>query len=242
MAWVEVFSLGHRYKLRQIKHFYASPWRQDSDTILLRPKPHYLSSEQVKETIALLQQLGISDIVTSAMRENETDNLVANGFECLEQLYLLSAPVAERSEAHSTQIIRSARPWHDRRLIEIDRQCFDKFWQFDLHALNSAKNATNVKITRVAVSDGIISGYAVTGLIGSTGYLQRLAVSPSHTRQGIGAALVEDSMRWLRRRGASIAMVNTQLHNEAALALYSKLGFSLENERLLVLKWQNSDT
>ena len=48
--------------------------------------------------------------------------------------------------------------------------------------------------------DGGVVGYAVTGRSAARGYLQRLAVDPERWRQGVGAALVVDGLRWLRRR------------------------------------------
>jgi len=66
--------------------------------------------------------------------------------------------------------------------------------------------------------------------------VQRVAVDPAHQRLGLGRALVLDGLHWMRRRGCNRAVVNTQLRNEAALALYERLGFSAENDRLAVLR------
>jgi ribosomal protein S18 acetylase RimI-like enzyme len=78
-------------------------------------------------------------------------------------------------------------------------------------------------------------GYAVTGRAGRRGFLQRLAVQPDHQRGGLGRALVLDGLRWLRRWRAERAVVNTQLENDAALALYENLGFRREPSGLSVL-------
>ena len=81
-----------------------------------------------------------------------------------------------------------------------------------------------------------IVGYAITGRAGPRGYLQRLAVDPLLQRRGIGAALVRDGLRWLRRWGAREVLVNTQVDNRAALALYEALGFRLQADGLAVLR------
>ena len=65
--------------------------------------------------------------------------------------------------------------------------------------------------------------------------MQRLAVDPAYQGAGLGAALVVDALRWLRRHGGERAIVNTQPDNEAALALYQRLGFRLEPTGLDVL-------
>jgi ribosomal protein S18 acetylase RimI-like enzyme len=78
-------------------------------------------------------------------------------------------------------------------------------------------------------------GYVVTGRSGDRGYVQRLAVDPTVRRAGLGAALVVDGLRWLRRRHTLSAVVNTQVANDGALALYRRLGFILQPDGLIVL-------
>jgi ribosomal protein S18 acetylase RimI-like enzyme len=80
-----------------------------------------------------------------------------------------------------------------------------------------------------------VTGYAVSGLAGRQGYLQRLAVDPTTWGQGQGRALVLDGLHWMRRRGARRAVVNTQVGNDRALALYEALGFQLQPTGLAVL-------
>jgi ribosomal protein S18 acetylase RimI-like enzyme len=46
---------------------------------------------------------------------------------------------------------------------------------------------------------------------------------------------VLDGLSWLRRRGVERVVVNTQLENRKALALYESLGFRREPRRLSVL-------
>ena len=80
-----------------------------------------------------------------------------------------------------------------------------------------------------------LAGYAIAGRGGDTGYLQRLAVHPAARGRGLGTALVVDALVWLRRRGASQGLVNTQRTNEGARALYLACGFKLLPESLSVL-------
>ena len=78
--------------------------------------------------------------------------------------------------------------------------------------------------------------YAVSGRDGRNGYIQRLAVSPSHQKRGYGHALVTDSLRWMARWRVQRALVNTHIGNDAALALYHRLGFIDLSDRLHVLE------
>ena len=57
------------------------------------------------------------------------------------------------------------------------------------------------------------------------GYVQRLAVHPRAQTAGLGLALLQDGLRWMRLRGARSAYVNTQDDNERALRLYERAGF-----------------
>ena len=64
----------------------------------------------------------------------------------------------------------------------------------------------------------------------------RLVVDPDQARRGIGGALVADALAWLSRGGATVALVNTQDKNRAALGLYLACGFHLEPSGLTVME------
>ena len=85
-------------------------------------------------------------------------------------------------------------------------------------------------------ADPALTGYAITGRAGNQGYLQRIAVHPNARRRlGLGHALVADAMHWLWRQGVVRSYVNTQLENQAALALYESFGFRVLPTGLAVL-------
>ena len=121
--------------------------------------------------------------------------------------------------------------------MEVDGQAFDQFWRFDSWSLREARRATPSNRWAVTVDAGRITGYAVTGRAGSRGYLQRLAVDPAQQGNGIGSSLVHDCLGWLHRRGANMALVNTQERNVRALQLYERMGFVRQREGLFVLQW-----
>ena len=107
-------------------------------------------------------------------------------------------------------------------MLAVDASAFAPFWRLDASGLSEAIDATPVTRFRIASprrGPAEVLAYAVTGLSANQGYLQRLAVHPAHRRTGLGRALGLDGLRWLRRKGVSEAVVNTQLGNEAALAL-----------------------
>jgi ribosomal-protein-alanine N-acetyltransferase len=125
-------------------------------------------------------------------------------------------------------------------VLELDRLAFDPFWRLDESGLDEAVAATPHTRFRVALANDepgteTVVGYAITGRAGRRGYLQRLAVHPDAQGQGLGLLLVADALRWLRRWRAERAMVNTQLANGRALALYEGVGFRREPSGLSVL-------
>ena len=100
-----------------------------------------------------------------------------------------------------------------RAVLELDHRSFDGFWRLDADGLTNAIEATPSSRFRVAEGADRLLAYAVTGRAGQHGYLQRLAVDPSVRREGYGRAIVLDGLRWLRRHGATQALVNTQCDN-----------------------------
>ncbi|MEO6362876.1 MAG: AAC(3)-I family aminoglycoside N-acetyltransferase [Caldimonas sp.] len=55
-------------------------------------------------------------------------------------------------------------------------------------------------------------------------YLYDLAVEESHRRQGVATALISELRRLATERGAYVVFVQADREDEAAVALYSKLG------------------
>jgi ribosomal protein S18 acetylase RimI-like enzyme len=121
-------------------------------------------------------------------------------------------------------------------IIELDQACFDGFWRFDAVGLSDAIEATPFRRLRAALREKTPIAYAITGRAGAQGYLQRIGVAPHARGQGWGQALVGDALYWLRRHGARQALVNTQLDNDHAMALYQRCGFRTTPIQLAVME------
>jgi ribosomal protein S18 acetylase RimI-like enzyme len=185
-----------------------------------------------------LQRHGFSEVVTAAVGPSERDMFTADGFTDREQLHLLRHDLKTNmpaSSSRASRIRRGTRRDHA-EILAVDHATFDDFWQLDLDGLREAIDATPISRLRIIRDDNAaIIGYSISGRAGEHGYLQRLAVSPAVQGAGLGAALVTDTLHWLRRRGAGVAWVNTQEANAAALRLYERLGFEPAAHRLTVL-------
>jgi len=220
----------------------AGPWRGDGEVAYLAPLPPAgtPSVDFLHRCLDNLTARGFSRVVTSALAPAEQQGFLALGFEEFERLHLLSHNLSDigRPSREAASLLRKGRDADWPPVLAVDASAFSPFWRLDAGGLREAIDATPVTRFRVAAQGkggASVLAYAVTGLSGAQGYLQRLAVDPAHRRMGLGRALGLDGLRWLRRKGGSEAVVNTQLGNDAALALYLSLGFRHEPMQLSVL-------
>lgn len=217
----------------------VSAWRGDERIAVLSPAPEQPTpaASVVAAAVERLRDLGTERVLTGALHRSELAPFLACGFTEHERLHLLRHDLLELPRAGRGTGIRRARRTDQARVLDIDARAFDDFWTLDRRGLHDAVRATPVSRFRVAAPGRgePVAGYAVTGRAADRGYLQRLAVDPAQHRRGIGSALVADALRWLRRHGARVAVVNTQEGNDRALGLYESCGFVAEPAGLTVL-------
>jgi len=220
----------------------TGPWRGDGQIAYLAPlaPAGAPSVDFLHRCLDTLTARGFTRVVTSALAPAEQGGFLAVGFEEYERLHLLSHDLSDvpRPSREAAQLLRRGRGGDWPAVLTVDASAFAPFWRLDASGLREAIDATPTTRFRVAAESrgsAGVTAYAVTGLSANQGYLQRLAVHPNHRRSGLGRTLGLDGLRWLRRRGVSEAVVNTQLGNEPALALYLSLGFRHEPIQLSVL-------
>lgn len=214
------------------------PWRGRTDTAELSSVPAGAAVPPglVAMAVERARDRGYAVVVTPALPGGEWRPYVDAGFAVREELHLLAHDLldvpARRTPERDVRTRRVLR--RDReRVLAIDRAAFDPFWRLDADALEDAVRATPSTRFRM---DREGRGYALTGRAGDRGYLQRLAVDPEVQGGGLGSALVVDGLWWLRRWRVREALVNTQISNERAVALYERLGFRRRTEGLAVLE------
>ncbi|MGI8709394.1 MAG: GNAT family N-acetyltransferase [Acidimicrobiales bacterium] len=216
----------------------VSTWRGRDEVAVLSPMPDRPGPgpDAIRAQLDRLTARGVRLVLTGALHQGELGPFLAAGFAEHERLRLLRHDLRDLPDGDPA--VRLRRAWrrdHD-PVLDIDGRAFDAFWALDRRGLDDAVRATPSSRFRLAVErQGPVVGYAVTGRASDRGYLQRLAVDPDQHRQGLGSALVADSLRWLRRNGARVAVVNTQEHNHGAFALYRANGFVPEPQGLTVL-------
>lgn len=215
----------------------VGPWRSDGQIALLSPasdgpppSPAFL-----RRCLDELVGAGYRGVVTAALTPAEQAPFRSIGFREHERLRLLSHDLRDLPAGPEAPLRRASELDHP-GVLEVDAAAFRPFWQLDEVGLQEALSATPVARFRIVVDDQRVAGYAISGRTSRRGYLQRLAVHPDYQRRGWGQALVVDGLRWMRRRGVERAVVNTQLDNDAAYALYLRLGFQEEHWGLAVLR------
>jgi ribosomal protein S18 acetylase RimI-like enzyme len=217
----------------------VTPWRLDPRVAHLTLRVRYsgrLRSDELRSDLCQLHHQGFHGAVTAALAPGEQRAFRELGFAVVHRLHLLHRPV-DGMPSRSPIGTRRARRHERDRVLAVDHAAFEPFWQIDEGGLTTALTATRTARLRVADDrdDGVV-GYAVCGRTGGHGYVQRLAVHPTHQGRGLGAGLLLDGLRWLTRRGAREVSVNTQLGNERSLRLYRQLGFELQRDGLAVLQ------
>ena len=204
------------------------------------------SISDLRGVLDRLAKRGVIRAVTPALSQRDAQPFLQAGFTTLEHLHLLAFNLRTGGRRPGETVpqplpngfqIRGGHRWHEHDVIAVDGAAFESFWRFDPVALREARRATPRHLYRVITNRSGVAAYAVTGLAGQRGYLQRLAVHPRFQGNGLGRALIDDSLAWLRKRDATKIMVNTQERNQRALAVYRSVGFEPEPSGLVVLEW-----
>jgi len=102
--------------------------------------------------------------------------------------------------------------WQKRQLADVEATCLDQDTEM-----------------MIALTGGRVSGYLGLRehLEDSMGEIYIIAVDPDYQRQGVGAALMAYGFEWMRKRGLSMAMVETggDLGHSPSRASYESAGF-----------------
>jgi ribosomal protein S18 acetylase RimI-like enzyme len=212
-----------------------APWRGGGGAAHLVVSPDAtVSSSVVRRCIEKARASGYDSVLTSAVSTRESEPFVDAGFTVHERLHLLALDLARPPAPATLPLVKAAR--RDRpAVLELDDLSFDEFWRLGTVGLKDALEATPASRFRIARDPDRVLAYAITGVAGRFGYLQRIAVHPDVRRQHWGDALVADALTWVWRHGATRAYVNTQLENTGALALYQSFGFEILPAGLCVL-------
>jgi ribosomal protein S18 acetylase RimI-like enzyme len=184
-----------------------------------------------------LRDAGYDRVRTGALGTQAGARFERLGFEPIQSLVLLEHTAINSIVLPTAKgpggTVRLA-PEDDAQASEVDVAAFGPGWSIDRVGIGDVRSATPRHRARAIRSNNDTVAYAISGRDGRNGYIQRLAVSPAHQKNGHGIALVADSLRWMARWRVNRALVNTHTGNTAALGLYHRLGFTDLSDRLHV--------
>ena len=125
----------------------------------------------------------------------------------------------------SELLIREMKEEDLRAVSELEAENFSHPWRYEDFKEAASKPHY---LYRVAETDGEIA--AVAGLIISfdDAELVNVSVKSDHRRRGIAVTLLTELFRAGRERGVKDFLLEVRSSNEAAIALYEKLGFVRE--------------
>lgn len=219
------------------------PWPHDPTARLVVFVDHLTipSETDLSAAAAAARADGATLLRTSALFPTASDVVLGAGFTVIDTLALLKLVLDDEVDRTIESQFGVARPRthplrrrQRTRAAAIDVAAFGPMWGNDAASLGDICTATPVHRARCTRQRRRMTGFAVSGAAGDTGYVQRLAVDPEHRRQGAARALVVDALLWMRRRGFATAYVNTGVANTPALALYESLGFTQVDDRLVI--------
>jgi GNAT superfamily N-acetyltransferase len=122
------------------------------------------------------------------------------------------------------------------QILHLDRDAFSNEWAMDTQTFTEALSATRRAAVFVCHVNNELVGFVIVGATGATGFIQRLAVLPTARRSGVASALIARALTWTDRRRCTSTIVNTEIHNSAALRTYEKFRFVPLDNGLSVLE------
>jgi ribosomal protein S18 acetylase RimI-like enzyme len=112
-------------------------------------------------------------------------------------------------------------------MTAVDHAAFVPPWQMSMGDIYQAEKvgAHSTVVLAPGEEGPHIVGYQISTMYFDGAHLARLAVHPSAQGQGVGTALVAETLRYFARRGLYVMTVNTQMSNAASHRVYERLGF-----------------
>jgi ribosomal-protein-alanine N-acetyltransferase len=120
-------------------------------------------------------------------------------------------------------VIREATTTDVKTIFAIEHRCFpDPYPMGLLNKLRSIYPNTFL----VAENDGAVEGYLIGAVRWrNVGHVLAIGVDPPYRRQGIGTALMKETLERFKDRGAKTVRLEVRKSNLPAQHFYHKLGF-----------------
>ena len=120
-------------------------------------------------------------------------------------------------------IIRKAKLYDVPAMARIERDSFGSPWSAE--EITKDVNAGGNVYVAVAECGGEKAGYGEIRNIAGEAQIYNIAIAPEFRREGIGEALLRHMIEKAEGDGCSLVTLEVRSDNDAAMALYKKLGF-----------------
>lgn len=211
---------------------YARLWNSETVDAFVRLERG--SAEFLGKVSKWLTEQGADSVFSPALYESATRVWTKAGFRRADRLAImersLSAPITD-----PVRFVTEADPVWD-QIEAIDRASFQGFWRMSLDGLQEALGSTRQSVLLTIGEPAV--GYIIIGSQWGVAYLQRIAVHPDHSGDGLGSDLVRAGALWARKTSARTMILNVRDENEAARSLYSKEGFGSTTTTLQLLRYR----
>lgn len=117
-------------------------------------------------------------------------------------------------------------------VVELDQLCFGGLWSLEGYQREIESPNSNLSIitTHINNQEKII-GLGCFWAILKEAHLTILAIHPDFQRQGLGQILLNHLLEEAIKRGLERATLEVSEHNQTALNLYKKFGFTVAGRR-----------
>jgi ribosomal protein S18 acetylase RimI-like enzyme len=123
-------------------------------------------------------------------------------------------------------VIRSYRPQDEAAVIELWLQCNLVIPQNNPKRDINRKLRFNPEWFLVGVMGGHIVATCMAGYEGHRGWINYLAVSPHHRREGIGRQIMEEAEKRLSSAGCPKVNLQVRETNRAVIQFYERIGYT----------------
>ena len=125
--------------------------------------------------------------------------------------------------------IRQAERGDIENIAELEKECFPIPWSED--SIRNDVLYSSIAYVVVAEFDDAFAGYADVWFVAGEGQINNVAVVPHYRHKGVGTALLEALIDYVRDLGGTEMSLEVRPSNIAAMRLYRRLGFEEVGER-----------
>lgn len=209
-------------------------WRDGMGALAIRGAwaPDYRLVRLVSEAVNVARAHGYTLLVSPLVSRTLLRRYLEAGMAEAESIVALQAAphrvVMSLDPALRGLRLRAAGVNDIESLVAVDAEAFELFWRYG--PVEFAECLREERLV-IAEREDVVVGYSSDSIWGSTCTIGRLAVSPSHRRQGVASVLLRGAALRAQSEGVALLSLCTQEENRASRSLYARAGFHEVDER-----------